>query len=41
VIVGSGQMIESGTIVVRAGKIASVTAGTAPTAGLRASTRRA
>src|SRR5262245_973713 len=35
VIVGSGQVIESGTIVVRAGKIVSVTAGAAPTQGLR------
>ena len=35
VIVGSGQVINSGTIIVRGGKIASVTAGAAPTAGLR------
>ena len=35
VIVGSGQVIESGTIVVRGGKIASVTAGAAQTQGLR------
>jgi len=35
VIVGSGQVIESGTIVVRGGKIVSVTAGAAPTQGLR------
>jgi imidazolonepropionase-like amidohydrolase len=35
IIVGSGQAIESGTIVVRGGKIASVTAGPAPTEGLR------
>ena len=35
VIVGSGQVIESGTIIVRGGKIASVTAGAAPTQGLR------
>ena len=36
IIVGSGQVIESGTIVVRGGKIVSVTAGTAPTQGLQA-----
>ncbi|RPH63925.1 MAG: hypothetical protein EHM89_02840, partial [Acidobacteria bacterium] len=30
VIVGSGQVIESGTIIVRGGKIVSVTAGAAP-----------
>src|SRR6185295_12468494 len=35
VIVGSGQVIESGTIVVRGGKIVSVTAGAAPTQGLK------
>ena len=35
VIVGSGQVIESGTIIVRGGKIVSVTAGAAPTQGLR------
>jgi imidazolonepropionase-like amidohydrolase len=35
VIVGNGQVIESGTIIVRAGKIASVSAGAAPTQGLR------
>jgi imidazolonepropionase-like amidohydrolase len=35
VIVGSGQVIESGTIIVRGGKIASVSAGAAPTQGLR------
>jgi imidazolonepropionase-like amidohydrolase len=35
IIVGSGQSIDSGTIIVRAGKIASVTAGAANTAGLR------
>src|SRR5512145_2560338 len=35
IIVGSGQVIESGTIVVRGGKIVSVTAGTAPTQGLQ------
>ena len=35
VIVGTGQVIESGTIIVRGGKIASVTAGAAPTQGLR------
>jgi len=33
VIVGSGQVIESGTIIVRGGKIVSVTAGAAPTQG--------
>ena len=31
VIVGSGQVIESGTIIVRGGRIVSVTAGAAPT----------
>ena len=35
VIVGSGQVIESGTIVVRGGKIVSVGAGGAPTQGLK------
>jgi imidazolonepropionase-like amidohydrolase len=35
VIVGNGQVIDSGTIVVRGGKIVSVTAGAAPTQGLR------
>jgi imidazolonepropionase-like amidohydrolase len=35
VIVGSGQVIESGTIIVRGGRIVSVTAGAAPTQGLR------
>src|SRR4051794_733991 len=35
VIVGSGQVIESGTIIVRGGKIVSVTAVAAPTQGLR------
>ena len=35
IIVGSGQVIESGTIVVRAGKIVSVSAGAAPSQGLR------
>jgi imidazolonepropionase-like amidohydrolase len=35
IIVGSGQVIDSGTIVVRGGKIASVTAGPAPAAGLK------
>ena len=35
VIVGSGQVIDTGTIIVRAGKIVSVTAGAAPTQGLR------
>jgi imidazolonepropionase-like amidohydrolase len=34
VIVGSGQVIESGTIIVREGKIVSVTVGAAPTQGL-------
>jgi imidazolonepropionase-like amidohydrolase len=34
VIVGTGQVIESGTIIVRGGKIASVTPGAAPTQGL-------
>jgi len=35
VIVGNGQVIEAGTIIVRGGKIASVSAGAAPTQGLR------
>jgi imidazolonepropionase-like amidohydrolase len=35
VIVGSGQVIDTGTIIVRGGKIVSVTAGAAPTQGLR------
>jgi imidazolonepropionase-like amidohydrolase len=35
IIVGSGQVIDSGTIIVRGGKIASVTAGPAPAQGLR------
>jgi cytosine/adenosine deaminase-related metal-dependent hydrolase len=35
IIVGSGQVIESGTILVRGGRIVSVTAGAAPTQGLR------
>ncbi len=35
IVVGSGQVIESGTIIVRGGKIASVTAGAAPTQGLQ------
>jgi imidazolonepropionase-like amidohydrolase len=35
IIVGSGQVIESGTIIVKGGKIVSVTAGAAPTQGLR------
>ncbi len=35
IIVGSGQVIDSGTIIVRGGKIASVTAGPAPAAGLK------
>ena len=35
IIVGSGQVIDSGTIVVRGGKIASVTAGVAATQGLK------
>jgi imidazolonepropionase-like amidohydrolase len=35
IIVGSGQVIESGTIIVRGGKIVSVTAGAAATQGLR------
>ncbi len=35
IIVGSGQVIDSGTIIVKGGKIVSVTAGAAPTQGLR------
>jgi N-acyl-D-aspartate/D-glutamate deacylase len=35
IIVGSGQVIDSGTIVVRGGRIVSVTAGAAATTGLR------
>lgn len=35
IVVGTGQVIESGTIIVRGGKIASVTAGATPTQGLR------
>ncbi len=35
IIVGSGQVIESGTIVVRGGKIVSVAAGAAPAQGLQ------
>jgi imidazolonepropionase-like amidohydrolase len=35
IVVGTGQVIESGTIVVRGGRIASVTAGAAPTQSLR------
>jgi hypothetical protein len=35
IVVGTGQVIESGTILVRGGAIASVTAGAAPTQGLR------
>ena len=35
IIVGSGQVIDTGTILVRGGRIASVTAGAAPTQGLR------
>ena len=34
IIVGSGQVIESGTIIVRGGKIVSVSPGAAPTQGL-------
>ena len=36
IIVGSGQVIDSGTVIVRGGKIVSVTPGSAPTQGLRA-----
>jgi imidazolonepropionase-like amidohydrolase len=35
IVVGSGAVIESGTIIVRDGKIATVTAGAAPTQGLQ------
>ena len=35
IIVGSGQIIDNGTIIVRDGKIESVTAGAAPTTGLQ------
>jgi cytosine/adenosine deaminase-related metal-dependent hydrolase len=35
IIVGSGQVINSGTIIVKGGKIVSVSAGAAPTQGLR------
>jgi imidazolonepropionase-like amidohydrolase len=35
IVVGSGAVIESGTIIVRDGKIASVTPGAAPTQGLQ------
>jgi imidazolonepropionase-like amidohydrolase len=35
IIVGSGAVIDSGTIIVRGGKIVSVTAGSGPTQGLR------
>ena len=35
IIVGSGEVIDSGTIIVKGGKIVSVTAGAAPTQGLR------
>src|SRR5262245_43077052 len=35
IIIGSGQVINSGTIIVRGGTIASVTPGAAPTQGLR------
>jgi imidazolonepropionase-like amidohydrolase len=35
IVVGNGQVIDSGTIVVRGGRIASVTAGAAPAQGLR------
>src|SRR6187200_897167 len=35
VIVGSGQVINSGTIIVKGGKIVSVAAGAAPAQGLR------
>jgi len=35
IVVGSGQVIESGTIVVRGGSIVSVTPGAAPTQGLK------
>ena len=35
IIVGTGQVIQQGTIVVRGGKIASVAAGTVPSSGLK------
>src|ERR671933_152707 len=35
IIIGTGQVIDSGTIVVRGGKIASVSSGAAATQGLR------
>jgi imidazolonepropionase-like amidohydrolase len=35
IIVGSGQVIDSGTIIVKGGKIVSVSAGAAPTQGLK------
>jgi imidazolonepropionase-like amidohydrolase len=35
IVVGSGQVIDSGTIIIRSGKIVSVTPGAAPTQGLR------
>ena len=35
IVVGSGQVIESGTIIVRGGSIVSVTSGAAPTQGLK------
>jgi imidazolonepropionase-like amidohydrolase len=35
IIVGTGQVIDAGTIIVRGGKIASVATGAAPTQGLR------
>jgi imidazolonepropionase-like amidohydrolase len=35
IVVGTGQVIDSGTIIVRGGTIASVTAGAAPAQGLR------
>jgi imidazolonepropionase-like amidohydrolase len=35
IIVGSGQVIDSGTIIVKGGRIVSVTAGAAPAQGLR------
>ena len=35
IIVGSGQVIDSGTIIVKGGKIVSVSTGAAPTQGLR------
>jgi len=41
IIVGSGQVIDSGTIVVRGGKIVSVSPGTAPTQVCAPSTPKA